>query len=141
MWGSVVLMVAIVAALGVMPVWAQGVKIVTPAPTREPRVIAPGLLYETRPSDENYYPGAAPSVPYDPTFIRPFTREVETPDSTGRIGLSGWTSPNTPVGSSGTGRREINGWLGFGITWTWGGPPTAWRRTGALNDQPPTLTR
>jgi len=141
MWSSIVLMIAILAALGVTPVWAQGVKIATPAPTREPRVIAPGLLYETRPSDENYYPGAAPSVPYDPAFIRPFTREVQTADSTGRVGLSGWTSPNTPVGSSGTGQREINGWLGFGITWTWGGPPTTARRTGALNDQPPTLTR
>ncbi len=57
-----------------------------PAPTREPRVVAPRLLYETRPSDENDYRGAAPSVPYDPAFIRPFTREVETPDSTGRMG-------------------------------------------------------
>ena len=118
-----------------------GVMLPYPCTTREPRVVAPGLLYETRPRDENYYPGASPSVPYNPAFIRPFTREVQTPDPTGRMGLSGWT-PNTPVGSAGTGQREINGWLSFGITWTWGGPPpTARRRTAALTDQPAALAR
>jgi hypothetical protein len=76
MWSSIVLMILILTTLGVAPVWAQGAKITTPAPTREPRIIAPGLLYETRPGDENYYRAAAPSVPYDPAFIRPFTREV-----------------------------------------------------------------
>ena len=102
---------------------AQGVKITTPEPTPEPRVVTPGLLYEKRPSDDLYYLGIPPSVPYDPAFIEPFMLQVETQESTGRIGLSGWTSPNPPVGSSGTGQAEINGWLGFGVSWTWGGPP------------------
>ena len=102
---------------------AQGVKITTPEPTPEPRVVTPGLLYEKRPSDDLYYLGIPPSVPYDPAFIEPFVLQVETRESTGRIGLSGWTSPNPPVGSSGTGQAEINGWLGFGVAWTWGGPP------------------
>jgi hypothetical protein len=53
MWSSIVLMILVLTTLGVTPVRAQGVKITTPAPTREPRVINPGLLYETRPSDEN----------------------------------------------------------------------------------------
>ena len=138
---SFVLAIAILAALGVTSAGAQDVKIKAPAPTGEPRVIAPGLLYETRPSDENYYPGGGPNVPYDPAFIRPFTKNVETPESTGRIGLSGWTSPNTPVGSPGAGMRESNGWLGFGFTWTWGGPPPVSRREGAPDDQPAALTR
>ena len=102
---------------------AQGVKITTPEPTPEPRVVTPGLLYEKRPSDDLYYLGIPPAVPYDPAFIEPFVLQVETPESTGRIGLSGWTSPNPPVGSSGTGQAEINGWLGFGVSWTWGGRP------------------
>src|SRR5512138_3937958 len=102
---------------------AQNVKITTPAPTPEPRVVTPGLLYEKRPSDALYYLGIPPSVPYDPAFIEPFVLNVETQDSTGRIGLSGWTSPNPPVASYGTGQHEINGWLGFGVSWTWGGPP------------------
>ena len=102
---------------------AQGVKITTPEPTPEPRVVTPGLLYEKRPSDDLYYLGIPPSVPYDPAFVEPFVLNVETKDSAGHIGLSGWTSPNPPVASYGTGQHEINGWLGFGVSWTWGGPP------------------
>jgi hypothetical protein len=116
-------------------VWAQNVKIITPEPTPEPRVVAPGLLYEKRPSDDLYYLGIPPSVPYDPAFIEPLVLDVETQDSTGRIGLSGWTSPNPPVGSYGTGQHEINGWLGFGVSWTWGGPPPK-RRPGAPAEAP-----
>ena len=124
----VLLTMGLLAALGLMSAWApeiaraQNVKITTPERTPEPRVVAPGLLYEKRPSDDLYYLGIPPSVPYDPAFVEPFVLQVETQDSTGRIGLSGWTSPNPPVASYGTGQREINGWLGFGVTWTWGGP-------------------
>jgi len=58
---------------------AQGVKITTPEPTPEPRVVTPGLLYEKRPSDDLYYLGIPPSVPYDPAFIEPFMLQVATP--------------------------------------------------------------
>ncbi len=136
---SIVLAIAILAALGPAVASGADMKIKAPQSTREPRVIAPGLLYETRPSDENYYPGAGPSVPYDPAFIRPFTQSIETPQSTGRMGLSGWTSPNTPVGPSGSGRREINGWLGFGFPRTWSGPPPSRPGAGGLDDQPSAL--
>jgi hypothetical protein len=138
---SIGLGIAILAALGPSVVSGEDVEIKASAPGREPRVIAPGLLYETRPSDGNYYQGGGPGIPYDPAFIRPFTKEVETPESTGRMGLSGWTSPNTPVGPSGAGMREINGWLGFGFTRTWGGPPPSRRRVGAPDDQPSALPR
>jgi hypothetical protein len=129
----VLLTMAILAALGLRPAWAQNVKITTPESMREPRVATPGLLYEKRPSDDLYYLGIPPSVPYDPAFVEPIVLQVETQDTTRRIGLSGWSSPNPPVGSSGTGRSEINGWLGFGVSWTWGGPPPA-RRSGALDE-------
>lgn len=141
MKNRVLLTIAILTALGLTPAWvpavasAQNVKITTPEPTPEPRVVTPGLLYERRPSGDLYYLGIPPSVPYDPAFVQPFVLEVETKDTTGRIGLSGWTSPNPPVGSSGTGWSEINGWLGFGVSWTWGGPPPN-PRPGAPADAP-----
>jgi hypothetical protein len=137
----VLLTIAIQAALGLTPTWAPGVawaqnvKITTPESMREPRIVTPGMLYEKRPSDDLYYLGIPPSVPYDPAFVQPFVVQVETQDTTGRIGLSGWTSPNPPIGSSGTGWPEINGWLGFGVSWTWGGPPPK-HRPGAAADAP-----
>jgi hypothetical protein len=141
---TIIVTIGILAAFGVTAARAEDVKIQAPAPTPapapmpEPRIIAPDLLYEMRPKDENYYPG--PSVPYDPAFIRPLTTTVESADSTGRTGLSGWTSPNTPVGSAGPGQHESSGWLSFGFTWTWGGPAPA-HRPGAAEDQPPVLAR
>jgi len=146
MKNRVLLTIAILTALGLTPAWApavasaQNVKITTPGPTPEPRVITPGLLYERRPSDDLYYLGIPPSVPYDPAFVEPLVLQVETQETTGRIGLSGWAAPNPPVGSSGTGRSEINGWLGFGVSWTWGGPPPK-RRPGAPADAPASTTQ
>lgn len=137
MRNRVLLTIALTVAMGLAPAWAQNVKITAPEAPREPRVVTPGLLYERRTSYDLYYLGIPPSVPYDPAFVEPFVLQVETPDTTGRIGLSGWTSPNPPVGSYGTGRSEINGWLGFGLSWTWGGPPPP-RRPGAPLDTPKT---
>ena len=137
----VLLTIAILAALELTSAWtpkvalAQNVRITPPEPRTEPRIVTPGLLYEKRPSDDLYYLGIPPSVPYDPAFVEPFILNVETQDSTGRIGLSGWTSPNPPVASYGTGQHEINGWLGFGVSWTWGGPPPK-RPLGAPADAP-----
>ena len=99
----ILLTIAILAELGLTSAWAskiawaQNVRITPPEPTTEPRVVTPGLLYEKRPSDDLYYLGIPPSVPYDPAFVEPLVLNVETQDSTGRIGLSGWTSPNPPV--------------------------------------------
>jgi hypothetical protein len=135
---SIVLAMGIWAALGVATAGAQDLKIEAGPTMRQPR--PPELLHGTRSSDQNYYPSLGPSVPYDPAFIPPFTIEVETPDSTGRMGLSGWTAPNTSVGVVGTGIREINGWFSFGFTWTWGGPPPL-SRPRAAADQPPAVTR
>ena len=137
----IVMAMASLAVLGAPAVWAQDVTITAPPPAREPRIITPGLLYETRPREETIYPGYGPSVPYDPAFIRPFTKEVETPQSTGRLGLSGWTSPNPPVGPSGAGMRESNGSLSFGFSWTWEGPPPRSRRAASPDDLPSALPR
>jgi hypothetical protein len=132
--------IAAVVVLAATAAGAQDVKMTAPQPQREPRVITPGLLYETRPSDDLHYPGTN-AVPYDPAFIEPLSRKIETPTSTGRMGLSGWSSPQTPVGPSGAGMRENNGWLGFGFSWTWGGPPPASARAGSSGGQPSALAR
>src|SRR3989454_9025787 len=106
-------------------------EIKNPAPpaAREPErdVIPPGLYDETRPSDADHYPRGG-QVQHDPAFFGPLSRRRETPTSTGRIGIAGWASPNTPVGApSGTGWKEVSGWFALGFSVTWDGPPPARR--------------
>lgn len=91
------------------------------------KVVPPPLHYETtRPPDAADY-GKDVRVEHDPAFVEPFTGRIEGPTSTGQYGLSGWTSPNTPLGPSVIGYREINGWFGFGFSIVWGGPPASAR--------------
>ena len=112
------------------PTWAQEVEIIKPAPPikSEPErpVIPPGLYDETRPSDADLYPRGG-KVQYDPAFIGPLSRKRETATSTGRAGVSGWTSPNTPVGPASSGWGEVSGWFALGLSFTWDGPPPARR--------------
>lgn len=108
---------------------AQDVKIEAKPPERErPEIVRPGLRYErSRPSDHDFYP-EGPRVEHDPAFIEGLSSEYRTPGSSGRAGVSGWTSPNTPVGPPVAGRRDVNGWFGFGFSMTWDGPPAPARR-------------
>ena len=114
-----------------LPVFAQQVEIERKPSEREPRteIIAPGLHYEqTRPSDADLYTDGQ-RVQHDPAFIEPLSTEYQVGDSTGRFGLSGWTSPNTPAGPIVSGYRDVTGWLSAGFSITWGGPPpTSTRR-------------
>jgi len=121
--------VVVALAVGVVtPALAQQVKIEQPAPeTPKFEIVAPPLRYETtRPTDADNYIDT-PRVPYDPAFIEPFTVKTETATSTGRVGLAGWTAPNTPVGPPVGGAREVSGWFALGIAIEWGGPPPAKR--------------
>jgi hypothetical protein len=114
------LMAAIALAVSAVaaPAWAQQVDLETEE-RQVPRVVPPGLHYEqTRPTEADYYPQGGPGVEHDPAFIEPFTAPTET----GKSGLSGWIAPTTPVGFQN--EREIPGYLAFGLSWTWGGPPT-----------------
>ena len=91
------------------------------------RAVPPPLHYDTtRPSESGTYRHDV-RVEHEPAFIEPFTGRFESPTSSGQYGLSGWTSPNTPVGPSIIGYREINGYLGFGFSIVWGGPPASAR--------------
>src|SRR2546429_9072081 len=122
-----ILIVLAFALLGVAPTAAQQVAIEKPAPPAERRereraVITPGLSGEGRPLDADNYPKGG-RVPYEPGFIRGLSAERETPASTGRVGVAGWTAPNTPVGSPLSGWGEINGWFAVGPSVTRDGPP------------------
>ncbi|MBI4637703.1 MAG: hypothetical protein HY727_15300 [Candidatus Rokubacteria bacterium] len=120
----IVVLMASLLALAASPGSAQQVDITTTPPPaeRERQLIPPGRDEPTRPSDTDYYP-QGPRVRHDPAFIRPLSVERRTPTSTGRVGMSGWTSPNTPVGGSLNGYSEVNGWFSLGFTFTWDGPP------------------
>ena len=121
------LLVFVLAPLAVAPAAAQQVEIKAPPPAPEgrPEIVAPGLHYEkSRPSDSDYYPRGQ-KVEHDPAFIEPFTVEYETGT---KVGVSVWTSPATPVGPTVIAHRENPGWLGFGFSVAWGGPPASARR-------------
>jgi hypothetical protein len=113
------------AALPGCPAEAQQVRIETTRPPaeREARIVPPPLHYETsRPPDADVYPRGT-RVEHDPAFIEPFAASYQTNTGSGRYGLSGWTSPNPPVGATATGWREVNGWFALGFSVTWDGPP------------------
>jgi hypothetical protein len=120
----------LITGLGLLiavPVSAQQVEIESKgAPVERPaRVVAPPLHYETtRPPDTDYYPQGT-KVEHDPAFIEPFASQYENAEGSGRIGLSGWTAPNTPVGSPSGGWAYNTGWFALGFSVTWGGPPAA----------------
>ena len=93
---------------------------------RDARVVPPPLHYETsRPPDADFYPDARGGVrvEHDPAFIEPLATRYETPTGSGRVGLSGWTSPNYPIGSEQRGWRDVTGWFALGFSVTWDGPP------------------
>ena len=108
---------------GVLRAFAQDATIGVEAPQPAPRTTLPSLQYEaTRPTDDNYPLGDV-RILYDPAFFSRASRPIETPTSTGRVGLAGWTTPNPPLGGSEGGYKEVSGWLGFGLATSWGGPP------------------
>lgn len=129
--GLLVVLPAAAQAQGVVPQAAQppkpGVEIKSTAPgpvERPARVVPPPLHYETtRPPDTDFYSEPSTKVEHDPAFIEPFAGQYETANGSGRYGLSGWTAPNTPVGSESTLKREVSGWFAIGFSVTWDGPP------------------
>ena len=97
----------------------------TVPPEREARVVAPPLHYETtRPPDADVYTHPeGVKVEHDPAFIEPLSKRYETANGSGRVGFSGWTAPNAPVGSPVSGWRDVSGWFALGFSVTWDGPP------------------
>ena len=118
-------LIALALAMAITaPAAAQQVDIQKPAPPpqrieREPEVISPGLSEERRPIEADNYPPTGGRVPHEPAFIRGLSSKT----ATGRVGIAGWTSPNTPVGGSIAGWHEVSGWFAIGFSATWDGPP------------------
>jgi hypothetical protein len=129
-----VMLLALVLALGsALPVAAQqpvarqplGVEVTRPPAERPARVVPPPLHYQTtRPPDTDFHLYGT-KVEHDPAFIEPLAGDYETATGSGRVGLSGWTAPNTPVAGSAANWGEVNGWFALGFSVTWGGPPAA----------------
>lgn len=124
-----VTLVAMGLALGAaVPAWAQ-VQIETTRPVKpetgpEFKIVPPPLQKEeTRPHDSDTYPGSSPRVEHEPAFIEPLAGQYETPTGSGRYGLAGWVSPNTPVGHQISNYHEVTGYFGLGFSITWDGPP------------------
>ena len=125
---AIALILVAVGCFSTLPATAQQVEIEakTPPVERPARVVPPPLHYETsRPPDADSYPYGGPKVEHDPAFIEPLAGTYETPNGSGKVGLSGWTAPNPPVGSPVSGWRDVSGWFAIGLSVTWGGPPAA----------------
>jgi hypothetical protein len=109
---------------------AQQVDVTASPPARERGVggvIEPGLQYEiTQPDDASYVP-PGPRVHHDPAFIGPLSIPTQTPTTTGRMGIAGWTSPSVMVASPASGGREVTGYFALGFAIEWGGPPPSKR--------------
>jgi hypothetical protein len=109
---------------------AQQVDVTASPPARERGVggvIEPGLQYEiTQPDDASYVP-PGPRVHHDPAFIGPLSVSTQTPTTTGRMGIAGWTSPSVMVASPASGGREVTGYFALGFAFEWGGPPPSKR--------------
>jgi hypothetical protein len=93
-----------------------------PAPSPHFEIVSPGPATReaTRPRDADFYREDV-RVRHEPAFIEPFVGRTKDGNE---IGLSGWTSPNPPVGSLGSqGYGQSNGWFSLGITFLFDYPP------------------
>ena len=119
---SAVALTAVLGALGGVimsssPAASQDVRMQRTPIERELGIISPATdPARSRPADD-YYP-ATSGVIHDPAFFEALSAKTRT----GRYGLAGWSSPNSPAGAD---YREINGWLSFGFAFTWAPPPSA----------------
>ena len=113
------------------PAAAQApVEIRATAPEKPPQIRiqepSPATREATRPRETNFYPGTDVRVRHEPAFIEPFVGETEHGT---KYGLSGWTSPATPVGSlTSQGEQQTSGWPALGISVVWDWAPTGPRR-------------
>jgi hypothetical protein len=119
-------MVAVLLAIGfvlggALPTPAQDVRIDRTPFERELGIIPPTTEPpRSRPEDADYHSGSG-SVILDPGFFERLSVKTET----GRFGLAGWTSPNSPAGPD---YNEVNGWFTFGLAVTWSSPPLPGKR-------------
>lgn len=108
-----------------VPTWAQSpVEIRAPAPEKPPqfRIVepSPATREATRPREADFYREDV-RVRHEPAFIEPFVGQTQGGT---KYGLSGWTSPTTPVGSYVSQEPWArSGWFAFGFTLVWDSVP------------------
>lgn len=112
----------------VSPTIAQTpVEIQASAPEKPPQIRivepTPATREATRPREADFY-GTDVRVRHQPAFIEPFVGQTQGGT---KYGLSGWTSPSTPVGSlvSQEPWARSPGWFSLGLTVVWDSPPAA----------------
>ena len=112
----------------VSPAIAQTpVEIQASAPEKPPQIRivepTPATRDATRPRETDFY-GTDVRVRHQPAFIEPFVGQTQGGT---KYGLSGWTSPSTPVGSlvSQEPWARSPGWFSLGLTVVWDSPPAA----------------
>jgi hypothetical protein len=103
---------------------AQGPVEMETAPPHAPRfeIVPPSQATReaTKPNDADFYREDV-RVRHEPAFIEPFVSRTRAGNE---YGLSGWTAPNTPVGSWGSqGYGSDTGVLALGITFLFDYPP------------------
>jgi hypothetical protein len=83
---------------------------------------SPATREASRPREADFY-GSDVRVRHEPAFIEPFVGETQGGT---KYGLSGWTSPTTPVGSYVSQEPWARGgWFALGITVVWDSAPVA----------------
>jgi hypothetical protein len=109
------------------PAFAQSpVEIQATAPEKLPQIRivepTPATREATRPQESDFYREDV-RVRHQPAFIEPFVGQ--TTGGT-KYGLSGWTSPSTPVGSLVSQEPWARaGWFALGFSVIWDSPPAA----------------
>lgn len=114
-----------VALVTTVPVGAQSpVEIRATAPEKPPqlRIVepSPATREATRPREADFYREDV-RVRHEPAFIEPFVGQTQGGT---KYGLSGWTSPTTPVGSYVSQEPWArSGWPSLGFTVVWDSVP------------------
>jgi len=112
--------------VAVSPAGAQTpVEIRASAPEKPPQIRivepTPATREATRPREADFYGGTDVRVRHQPAFIEPFAGETQGGT---KYGLSGWTSPSTPVGSLVSQEPWArSGWPALGFTVVWDSVP------------------
>jgi hypothetical protein len=120
--GSGLLLVTLTA-----PVAAQGpieIRATAPEKPQQFRIVEPSeaTRQSTRPREADFYREDV-RVRHEPAFIEPFVGQTQGGT---KYGLSGWTSPTTPVGSYVSQEPWARtGWPALGITVVWDSVPAA----------------
>ena len=100
------------------------IRATAPEKPQQLRIVEPSeaTRQSTRPREADFY-GTDVRVRHEPAFIEPFVGQTQGGT---KYGLSGWTSPSTPVGSYVSQEPWArSGWPALGFTVVWDSVPAA----------------